>query len=128
MIKWYGEHAIVHVNTIVGDRIEKSGKMLRDHIREKLGEVQPTKTYGASRTKVGLEPSAAGEYPKKVTAHLRRNIQAEYDAQIHTARVGTNVLYGKYLELGTSKMARRPWLSKALYETMGAVRGMLGRG
>jgi phage gpG-like protein len=29
------------------------------------------------------------------------------------AKVGTNIIYGAYLEFGTSKMAARPWLQRS---------------
>lgn len=90
------------------------------------------------RSRVTTNPSAPGEFPRKVTGHLRRNVLAEFDPAILTSRVGTNVPYGKFLELGTSahvvrvknakvltngagffgkevtvSMAPRPWLSRA---------------
>ncbi len=125
---WYGDTVTAEINKEVGQRIKKAGIALRMHARQKVGRDQPTRTYGTSRTTVGLDPSKPGDYPKKVTAHLRRNIQAEYDPRIQTSRIGTNVPYGKWLELGTSKMARRPWLSRALAESMGQLRAILGRG
>ena len=29
------------------------------------------------------------------------------------SKVGTNIIYGAYLEFGTSKMAARPWLERS---------------
>lgn len=47
------------------------------------------------------------------TGNLRRNIEHGVDGD-DTAYVGTNVEYGKYVEYGTSKMAPRPFLKRAV--------------
>ena len=42
------------------------------------------------------------------------------------ARVGTNLAYGKALELGTKRgLLPRPWLRRALAETQGEVNSLL---
>ena len=51
-----------------------------------------------------ISGSSAGTFPFKRTGQLRRNVQQEYDAATKTARVGTNVVYGKWLEFGTRRM------------------------
>jgi HK97 gp10 family phage protein len=61
-----------------------------------------------------LHHSRPGEYPRKQTGHLRRTITYEVDEVTQTARVGTNLLYGKFLELGTKRMKPRPFLRKTL--------------
>lgn len=40
------------------------------------------------------------------------------------AVVGTNVEYGKFLELGTEKMKARPWLRPALEKAIAQIRGL----
>jgi len=72
--------------------------------------------------------SSPGEYPKRVSGHLLRNIKSEFDAATMTARVGTNVLYGKYLETGTRKMAARPWLSNGIRDFGASVRSIVEGG
>ena len=69
--------------------------------------------------------SSAGRYPYKRSGNLRRNIQMEFDRASMTARVGTNVLYGRYLEFGTRRMAPRPWLSLALRDFGPQLRSIL---
>jgi len=68
---------------------------------------------------------SAGTYPYLRRGWLRANIQMEMDRSILTARVGTNVLYGRYLEFGTRKMAARPWLSLALRDFGPQLRAIL---
>ncbi len=45
-----------------------------------------------------------------------------------TARVGTTIRYGKYLEFGTSKMRPRPWLRRTLGEERETIRQMVEHG
>lgn len=45
------------------------------------------------------------------TGRLRNSITHAYDDD--SAYIGTNVEYGKYVELGTSRMAARPYLGPA---------------
>jgi hypothetical protein len=52
--------------------------------------------------------SIAGNPPYKQTGRLRGSIDWEVDN--FTARVGTNVLYGLFLEKGTRRMKPRPFL------------------
>lgn len=59
------------------------------------------------------EVSAPGNPPNKDLGTLAQSISFEVDRQALTAVVGTNLLYGKYLELGTTKMLPRPWLLPA---------------
>jgi len=95
---------------------------------KKSGRVYPVpgtkkKTYTAS---------APGEFPAVRTAALRTSIRVI--AQVHIfssvgpiARgiVGTHLLYGLYLEEGTPRMARRPWLTMALAAALPAINRIL---
>ncbi len=132
MLRWYGEEAKKVIRTEINKRIDKASRILRDYIRTKIGRSQPVKIYAksAGRSRKGMDPSKPGEYPKKVTGFLRMNVQAEMDDATSTARVGIgkNVKYGKYLEFGTRKMARRPWLSKGLLGARSRMMAMLKRG
>lgn len=61
--------------------------------------------------KDGSRASAPGEFPMSDTGRLANSV----DFNLPTSgklmgEVGTNVIYGRYLEFGTSRMAARPWL------------------
>ncbi len=45
-----------------------------------------------------------------------------------TVRVGSNVEYAKYLELGTRRMAARPWLRPALAQSKAKIAALFARG
>lgn len=78
------------------------------------------KGKGYSSRKYGSNPSRPGEPPHKQTGRLRASVAWEL-VDDDTARAGTNVKYGKYLELGTGRMKARPWLQRALTESQSAV-------
>ncbi len=57
--------------------------------------------------------SAPGEPPKTDTGRLVSNIFSILDADKQGVTIGTDILYGKILEFGSSKMGARPWLQPA---------------
>lgn len=78
------------------------------------------------KTIYGAFPSSPGEPPRKQTGHLRRSVTREIvSAPNLVARIGTNVRYGRWLELGTSRMQPRPWLVRAFRETLPRVKAIL---
>jgi hypothetical protein len=55
--------------------------------------------------------SAPGQYPATDTGRLASSVMVNLPTPASmTGEVGTNVLYGKWLEFGTTRMAARPWL------------------
>ena len=60
-------------------------------------------------------PSRPGHPPRIDTGVLVKSIMSETHRSQNSieTRVGTNIDYGLYLELGTEKMAPRPWLRPA---------------
>ena len=118
-VKWYGPQVTTEVKKITADKLERAARGFRDFLREKVS-VPNTATLtgpGGKHTQLrGANPSEPGEYPHKLTGQLRRNINMECDPTVMIARIGTNVLYGKFLELGTRLMEPRPWMSRGLME------------
>lgn len=57
--------------------------------------------------------SAPGEAPATMTGRLVNSIEFDVDDQTLEAVIGTNLDYGRYLELGTVDIAPRPWLFPA---------------
>ena len=81
------------------------------------------------KEKVTLQThSLPGEYPRKQTGELRRNITYEVSEDGLTGRVGTNLLYAKFLSLGTKHMRPRPFLRKTLMKEREAVARLLTGG
>ena len=70
--------------------------------------------------------SKPGEPPRKQTGTLRASVTYEVDEKNASARVGTNLKYGKALELGTKRGIKpRPWLRRALFEMQAKVNELL---
>ena len=59
----------------------------------------------------GSRASAPGQFPMSDTGRLASSVEFNLPtAGRLMGEVGTNVIYGRYLEFGTSRMAARPWL------------------
>ena len=100
---WKGEEAKKLIKLTAAQRLEAAAILLKNEAKQLISEPSPP-------------PSAPGEPPGKDTGRLRASVSHEVDRGKMVARVGTNVVYGKFLELGTRKMAARPWLRKAFNE------------
>lgn len=79
------------------------------------------RTY--KRRSVTHKASAPGEYPKTDTGKLVRNIFSMKVGSFHyiIGSRGNGAPHGKWLEFGTMKMRPRPWLSRALRESVGKI-------
>jgi hypothetical protein len=71
----------------------------------------------------GANPSRPGEPPHLQTGRLRASVS--HAVRDLVGRVGTNVRYGRDLELGTRRMAARPWLRRALADCRPEIRRIL---
>jgi hypothetical protein len=85
----------------------------------------PAKTKAKRIT--GAFPSSPGDPPHKQTGTLLKSVAYELVPVGNKiiARVGTNIKYGRYLELGTRKIKPRPWLRRALIEQTNQIQAIL---
>jgi len=78
------------------------------------GSVQPLpKTPGRTRKAKQHVASPPGEPPNTDTGRLAGSVRTEIDKPDLTGFVGTDVIYGRFLELGTKDIEERPWLQPA---------------
>jgi len=84
-VKWHGEKVERMVLHGVSKNLDKAAMFWVRFAQQRLGVPNI---------------SSPGDYPGKDGGHLRKNIAWEPVSQL-VRRVGTNVEYGKFLELGT---------------------------
>lgn len=90
---------------------------------KKLINVEGTSGSGNTKLHYNTNPSLPGEPPHKQTGRLLGSVAFELVGYV--ARVGTNLKYGRWLEMGTKKMQPRPWLRRALAEMRAKVEALL---
>ena len=133
-VEWHGDAAMAHVRRNAVTFLTRAAIEVARRAKELLS------VAGSGRSSVGRGSggrfksvqgpsthSRPGEPPRKQTGRLRASVAHEVDAGNLRAAVGTNVEYGRHLELGTSRgLAPRPWLRRALADTQGRVNSLLG--
>jgi HK97 gp10 family phage protein len=109
---WRGEDLKKLVKFTAAQRMEVAAILLKNAIKEDLSEPFPP-------------ASEPGEPAHKRTGRYRASISHEVDKEALTARVGSNLLYAKFLELGTVNMAARPVLRKNFNEHFDKLRAIM---
>ena len=71
--------------------------------------------------------SVAIENLPRLSGRLARSMSIETASDGLTATVGTDLDYGTFLELGTQRMAARPWLRPAFLTLLSGLRARLAR-
>jgi hypothetical protein len=91
---------------------------------------RPVKGGNNTSRTVYDNPSQPGEPPRKRTGFGQRNIVWSYDPGKMVGRYGVtkNGLYMFFLELGTRRIAARPWMMKALTNNLRMVVALLQTG
>jgi hypothetical protein len=110
-LSWYGADFVNMVDAELARRFAKAGVFFTSKLRGFLNRSQPYHRTPSGGT-VGLDPSLPGEYPKKLTGQLQRSITWTVTKKPLVLTVGSNLKgHPKYLQLGTTLMKPRPWLT-----------------
>ena len=117
-LKWHGKKVQMNMKDQMNKRLAAAAITWVNHVKGKMNE---------KTNRDGKTPSAPGQYPSMVTSNLRGKIEWEAMRQRLAVRVGTNVEYGKFLELGTRKMRKRPWMTLANRETRATIKRILSK-
>jgi HK97 gp10 family phage protein len=123
-MRWYGEQRHAEIQLEMRRRIAAAVRLVLNQARV-LVSTPGTRLRKGKAKVYGAVRSQPGEPPRKQTGQLRRSIATEVLGLI--GRVGTNLKYGKHLELGTRHMAARPWLRRALAESRAKITAILSR-
>jgi HK97 gp10 family phage protein len=94
--------------------LTESALLVQNEARQSILKGPKTGRLYIRRGRIRHRASAPGEPPASDTGTLARSIVIDVDTRAFTATVGSNVKYAPYLELGTSRMRARPFLSRAL--------------
>ena len=132
-LNWNGEQAQAAIERMMSRRIGQACGYLEKVVKADISQTgtlryhpltKKGKRSKTAKTIYNFTHSVPGNPPYKQTGHLRRSITHEVSKLI--GRVGTNLLYGRYLELGTRRMAARPYLRRALIQTTFTLRRIIG--
>jgi hypothetical protein len=111
---WNGDSARVAVHGAVMHTVDLYVTAVKERARQLISVQGPPR-------------SSPGNPPHVDTGALLASIESSVDNATMTGRVGTNLPYGLYLELGTKRgLAPRPWLRRALAEMTAEIHGILG--
>jgi HK97 gp10 family phage protein len=131
MNTWNGDQYLKELEEKLARNVERAAIHLVNEIKENLNiSGDPFKaSSGASGVHYKNEnPSQPGEMPHKMLGDLQRSITYEIEADKLSAKVGTNIDYGAWLELGTSKMAARPYLRPTLAQEQDTIKNIITTG
>lgn len=132
-VVWNGDGAMDYVRRRAAGFLTRAAITVARRAKELLSIPGTAKATGRGRQRkgnnvYGAVRSQPGEPPRKQTGRLRTSVTYEVDDRRLDARIGTNVEYGKHLELGTKRgLAPRPWLRRALDECRGRVNEFLSQ-
>lgn len=106
-VEWHGDQVIDKLYKEIGQRLDRAGSEWVRHAVRKLNAKD-------------RQRSSPGGYPSKQDGHLSRNVAYETDLDKLVTRVGTNVEYARYLEMGTRASMGRyvPKLGKRIKKGM----------
>lgn len=135
-LRWNGAEFLRRLNRELRQRLSVCAIATASHAR-KLISIDGTgtrtrrvrnaggKLIRSKKLVYNANPSKPGEPPRKQTGRLLGSVAWEISGL--AARVGTNVKYGRWLELATARMLARPWLRRALKEMQGFIRAVMCR-
>lgn len=135
-VEWHGDEAVRAIRAEVLARIHRCCLLVWNHAKKSINTdgtgvraAAGPRRNGRRRRKgslvYGANPSRPGDPPHKQHGRLLNSLAWEVDKESLTGRVGTNLLSGLLLEIGTRLVAARPWLGRALRECRDQVRAIL---
>lgn len=124
-LNWFGEECERQIRAAVLAWLHAATRTVEARAKKLLGRAGTSKRKGQARA-YGAIRSKPGEPPRKQYGTLRASVASEVDEVREVGRVGTNLPYGKHLELGTRKIAPRPWLRRAHIESRSELLRLIG--
>lgn len=128
----FNNNAGRQIATVIGARLDVARMYLAAQIKADISQsgtlrYNPTLKSGRAskqqKTIYNFTHSLPGNPPFKQTGTYRRSITSERSGLV--ARVGTNMILGRWLELGTRKMKPRPHIRANLIKHVGTIRSIV---
>lgn len=114
VLEWYGSQLMTKAEAATERGLTKLAGKIAQHSRDLMHGTK----HGTKHKGLNFTSSAPYEAPAVQTARLQNSVQVD-DSVRMIRKIGTNLDYGLYLEVGTSKMIERPYLRPALYKYTG---------
>jgi hypothetical protein len=113
------------------EKMQKATQAVRTETLKTLSgnrKPDPDRIYFVPGTKRKYQASSPGEAPASATGTLRQHVKTEITVEERTivGGVGTDVIYGPWLEFSTSNMEARPWLRPSFEKAEAEVKEILG--
>jgi phage gpG-like protein len=134
---WKGPQFLKQLYQHEGKNLERACIFLKNDIKKTLGvksgpcndkgdrQAKGSTHKGKKRSEGEYNRSQPGEPPHLQCGELRRSMAHEVDKSKMVGRVGSNKVYARYLELGTRRMAKRPFLKVALLRNRNTIKRIL---
>jgi HK97 gp10 family phage protein len=106
-LKWHGEDFLKKLSEGATQRLERAAIHLENEIKKKISDKSPPVSQPGEPPHVGAE--RGGELRRSITHEVQRGF-------FPVARIGSNKLYARMLEKGTSIMDPRPFIEVTLEE------------
>ena len=115
LLVWNGPEVTQLVESVLAGRIDKAANEVAAETRRLLDLPKPPGLHIHSRP---------GQAPARLTGALEQSILVEPQGPL-SQTVGTDLDYGRWLETGTARMAPRPFLTRALEESLDSIRDLV---
>lgn len=110
-IKWYGAAVLTLATKANTDAMHKATLMVERDVKRSFPKVGAGRVYSKGKGKIHIA-SIPGGVPAIDTGNLRASIQSKVQVRgINVlGEVGSDMPYSLYLEVGTKRMEKRPYL------------------
>jgi phage gpG-like protein len=144
-LTWNGAKFLALLRAEIKKRIYACVIAVQNHAKKLLGVEGAGSAGKGKRLKYGFRRSSPGKPPYKQSGRLQSGVASEVaeNGGNPAGRVGTNVKYGRALELGAETtrdtvfgkkvkpfhwvLKARPWLRRALKEMIPFIQSVMGR-